>query len=208
MGKVYIIGIGPGSKDYIPPVVCQKIEKADCLIGAPRLLSLFSNETKIFIILKDNYAEVIEYIKKNKEKKSIALLVSGDPGFYSFSAQITGKLKREEYEIIPGISSLQIACARIGESWQGMKVISLHGKNISGLEQSIQDHPKLFLLCDYKNTPAQIASYLFQKGIQERECIVFKNLSLQDEQILFSDIRSLQREKVDQTALWVMIIKK
>ena len=46
MNKIYIIGIGPGTEDYLLPIAKREIERADCLIGAKRLLSLFAELNK------------------------------------------------------------------------------------------------------------------------------------------------------------------
>lgn len=208
MGKVYIIGMGPGSEDYVTPAAEKKIHDADIIIAAPRLLALCSRLEKKAVPLKENYQEVVEYIERNRDQNTIAVIVSGDPGLFSYSSRITGLLPAGEYEIIPGISSLQLACARVGESWHDMYIVSLHGKDINGLEESVIHHQKVFLLCDGKNTPGRIASYLLEKGIEDGMCFAFQNLSLKDEKIIRADIRTFQTMNNQWTGLWVMMIKR
>ena len=206
-GGVYIVGIGPGSKEYLIPLAKKVIRDADVLIGAPRLLPMFKTEKEV-IPLKGNYSKVLNYILKNKDKERIAVLISGDPGIFSFSHQVTSRLKPSEYEIIPGISALQLAFARIGESWDDVFIFSLHGRTKRGLINAILNHKKIFLFTDRKNNPANIASFLFRKGIRKRKIFVFNNLALGNEKIIETDIKTLQKSKDEWGELCVMVIKK
>ena len=50
MGKIYIIGVGPGSKDYLTQKAINTVQKVDITIGSQRAVNLFDNvnETIIF----------------------------------------------------------------------------------------------------------------------------------------------------------------
>lgn len=207
MGKVYIIGTGPGSKDYLLPLAKKIIKKADVVIGAPRLLS-FSPKGKQTISLKGNYSQILDYIKKSKNNKNIAVLVSGSPGVFSFSRRITSALKPSEYEVIPGISALQLACARIGEAWDDLCIISLHAKNLQGLIKKITANKKVMIFCDNKNTPSYVANYLVKKKESKLKVTVFGNLSMQNEEIIESDVASLANTKKRWEGLWLLLIEK
>ena len=206
MNKVYIIGSGPGSIDYLLPVAKREIERADCLIGAERLLSLFSYQDKKVIRLDGCYKEAILYIKKNKDKEKIAVLVSGDPGLYSFLGQVRMVLKKEEYVVIPGISTLQIAFARIGESWQDAKIVTLHGRRKGNLAKELKGFDKVFLFTDTKFPPEKIADYLLHNGVKNRRAIVFEALTYPNERIVDTDLKTLSNKKG--FGLCAMIIKK
>ena len=205
MGKVYIIGIGPGSREYLLPLAEKIIRNADVLIGHERWLRLF-NMKKEKLFLKGNYSRILDYTLKNRDSKNIAVLVSGDPGIFSFSSLITSQLKPGEYEVIPGISSLQLAFARIGESWQDALIFSLHGRSKRGLAEAVLRHRKVFLFTDGKNNPASAASFLFRKGIRKRRIFVFKNLSFPDEVIIRTDIERLRKSREEWGGLCVMIV--
>ena len=84
MNKVYVIGIGAGTEDYLLPIARREIEASDCLIGGKRALGLFRDLHKEEIPLEGSFERVIPYLLRERERKRIALLVSGDPGLYSF----------------------------------------------------------------------------------------------------------------------------
>lgn len=203
--KVCIIGIGPGGEDYMLPIARCSIEEADCLIGAKRLLALFGSLHKEEVCLDGHLDKVIPYIKRYRNKKKIAVLVSGDPGMYSLLKKISSALKPEEYSVIPGISTLQLAFARIGEGWNDAKVISLHGRKVTNLTSEIRFSEKVFLLTDSGLPPDKIAGCLLKGGLENRRAVVLENLSYQNERIIDTDLRRLSRIKG--WGLCAMIIK-
>lgn len=204
--KVSIIGTGPGTKDYLLPIAKREIEKADCLIGAKRLIALFRNLGKEDVLIAGHFDAAIDYIKKHRRKKKIAVLVSGDPGMYSFLESISKTLKKEEYVVIPGISTLQLAFAKIGESWHDAKVISLHGRKLNNLTQVVEGSRKLFLFTDRSFPAHKIAAQLLKDGLENRRAVVLENLSYLDERIVDTDLKHLSRMK--KFGLCAMIIEK
>lgn len=206
MHKIYIIGIGPGTEDYLLPVARREIEKADCLIGAKRLLGLFAGLSKEKIRLEGHFNDVIPYIKENRYKKKIVVLVSGDPGMYSFLGQLSKVLSKEEYLVIPGVSTVQIAFAKIGESWQDAVIISLHGRKFSNLVKEVKDYAKVFIFTEPKLSPEKIAVYLLDQGVENRRAVVFENLTYPDERIIDTDLKKLSKMKG--FGLCVLVIRK
>lgn len=206
MPKLYVIGIGAGTADYLLPIAKKEIRRSDCLIGGRRQLFLFKRFKKEKIYLEGRFNYVIHYIKANLAKKRIAVLVSGDPGLYSFLGQIEINFKKENYEVIPGISAFQVAFARIKESWQDAKIISLHGRALNTLAREARPASKIFLFTDSGFSPNKIAAYLLNKKIKNRRAVVFENLGYHDERIIDTDLNNLS--KMEGFGLCVMIIKK
>ena len=203
--KIYIIGVGPGTKEYLLPIALKQIKAADCLIGAKRILAEFKSLHKEEFPMEGNLGKIIPFMKKQKGRKRIAVLVSGDSGLYSFLDTISGKLKKEDYEVIPGISSLQLAFARIGESWQDAKIISLHGRSVGTLAAQVKRNQKVFLFTDAEFPPQKIAAYLINKGIDERGVIVLEQLGYPGEKITDTNLKRLSL--MNGFSLCVMIIK-
>ena len=193
--KVQIIGVGPGAEDYILPAARSEIEKADCLVGAERYLALFRDLGKDEVRIQGHLDRVIPYIKKYKHKKRIAVLVSGDPGIYSLLGKLSKALKPREYTVIPGISALQLAFARIGESWSDAKIISLHGRKTDSLAAEISASAKVFLFTDADLPPDEIASRLLKEGSENRRVAVLENLSYPNERVVNTDLKRLSKMK-------------
>ncbi|MGQ3683724.1 MAG: precorrin-6y C5,15-methyltransferase (decarboxylating) subunit CbiE [Candidatus Loosdrechtia sp.] len=190
--KVIIIGCGPGLKSYIFPRALSYIKKADILVGSRRLLKLFPDSNARKIVLEKNYRTMIDKIGAWSYTEQVVVLVSGDPGFFSYTKMMVKTLGRENCMIIPGISSIQLAFAAIGESWDDACFISLHGRDSGHKElvKKVREHDKVGILTDDKNTPAVIARRLLKNGMRGRRMYVCENLSLPDERICEMDLTS------------------
>ncbi|MFQ6051314.1 MAG: precorrin-6y C5,15-methyltransferase (decarboxylating) subunit CbiE [Candidatus Hydrothermarchaeota archaeon] len=192
MGKIFVVGVGPGSDEFLTPCARKIIDKADILVGGNKILSSFKNKRKK--VIDKDLEEIIGFIGEHKEK-NIAVLTSGDPGFYSILALILKKFPKEEIEVIPGISSMQLCFAKIKEIWHDAKFISLHGRNMDILVEEIKDHPKIAILTDPSNPPNKIAELLIQNNIPCEKIAVCENLSLSSEKVILTSVEEVFRKK-------------
>ena len=156
--------------------------------------------------MEGHFERVVPFLLKERENKKIAVLVSGDPGLYSFLGTISQVLRKEEYVVIPGVSMVQIAFARIGERWEDAVLLSLHGRKMDDLAARVERSIKTFFFTDPGFPPEKIAAYLLEKGVENRRAIVMENLTYPDEKIVDTDLRSLRG--MEGFGLCVMIIKK
>ncbi len=206
--KVIIAGCGPGLKAYISPKALYNIKKADILLGSRRLLKLFPNINAKKIIIEKNYKIMVDRIARWRSSMQVVVLVSGDPCFFSYAKMIVRKIGRESCIIIPGISSMQLAFAAIGECWDDASFISLHGRS-TGYERlikKVRNNCTVGILTDNKNTPAVIARRLLERGIHDRRMFVCESLSLPEERIMETDLASAVNIKTNGAS--VVIIKK
>lgn len=189
---ITIVGCGPGHKSYINQIGIAKIKESEMLIGSKRLLETFKEIKVERILLGKDYQSLVNKIYSLKKRK-IVILVSGDPGFFSLAKILIKKLGIENCEVIPGISSVQLAFARIGENWNDARFISLHGRSeeMNDLAQAVKQHDKVAVLTDDNNNPSKIAKLLVKNKITEGNGFVFENLSLENETIHKLDIRSM-----------------
>jgi len=93
--------------------------------------------------------------------------------------------------VSPGISSAQLACARLGLSWHDAVFYSVHGRESGGLPELVRTHPKVIILTDPARTPGVIAGMLSKNGIRGKKIYVCENLSYTDEHIGAYDIESV-----------------
>ena len=205
MNKIYILGIGPGSKDYLLKKVEKIVKQSDVIIGGSRALKMFSNLNKEEIKITADLDRIKNYILKNYKKKRISVLVSGDPGLYSMLNYLKRHIDKELLEVIPGISSLQLAASRIKLNWNVMKLTSLHGKNNQEkVIRKIKENEKVGLFTDHKYSPDKIAKLLINQGITDKKGFVFEDLSYPEERIVRGSLQELQEYNFSK--LTVMVI--
>lgn len=182
MNKIHIIGLGPGHKDYILPIARKKINESDIIIGAKRNLGNIDTSDKETFDISKGLSKMIDYINENIENKTIAVVVSGDTGFFSLKSFIKKNLKDVEMNIIPGISSVQYMFSRINESWEDAYFLSLHGRDEDILE-IVKQNKKLAILTDKIWNPQKISKELVDNHIKNKIIYVGENLSYDDEKI-------------------------
>lgn len=180
---IRVIGIGPGSKDYLTPLAAEFIEQANILVGGKRLIEGFAREGQEVYYITNNLPEVVEYIRARAKTQEVAVLASGDPGMYGVLNFLMKHFSRDEIEVIPGISSMQLACARLKISWHDAVLTSVHGRELGNLAELVRDNEKVIILTDYKLTPALLARELIKAGIGTRTVWVCQNLSYPNEVI-------------------------
>jgi len=205
LNKVYVLGIGPGSKDYLLKKTEKIIEKMDVLIGGSRALETFAEQEAKKIKITLPLAEIKNYILDNFKQQKIAVLVSGDPGLYSLLNYLKRQIEADIFEVIPGISSLQLAASRIQISWHDLRITSLHGKdNKEELLALLNKESKVGIFTDNKFSPPKIAEYLLENNIVDKTICVFENLSYPDEKITVGSAAEIK--KLSFSKLTVMII--
>ena len=126
---ILIVGCGPGSPDYLTPAACRAIEGAEVLVGASHLLDLFSKHPAERIRVQADIPKILEEIAVRLHRRKIAVLVTGDPGLCSLAQPVLKRFGRDSCEVIPGISSIQVAFARLGLDWVNARIIDAHGGN-------------------------------------------------------------------------------
>lgn len=185
MKNVSIIGIGIGNLDFTHKKSMDLISNSDCLIGAKRMLSDFIHLNKD--TFESSKAEdIYKYISKDSVHKSFGVLVSGDTGFYSLSKKLTEILKQDEditVENIPAIGSLQYFCSKLNLSWDSIKFVSAHGRNLN-IISNIMFNKKTFMLTGGELKPKNICKLLVDKGLGNLKVSVGENLSYDNERII------------------------
>ena len=162
-------------------------------------MSLFPDADADTYVLSNNYKLLItRIVSLSKKKKKVVVLVSGDPGFFSYSKLIVDKLGVEKCEVIPGISSIQMAFAKIGRTWNDACFMSLHGRSakLASVVKKITDNEKVAVLTDNSNNVKLIAKKLLETGVKERKIFVCENLSLEEERIREFDVSSILKIRV------------
>lgn len=181
--KIIIVGCGPGSAEYLTPAAMRAVDRAQVLVGAERLLELFPSVEAELIIVRAGIDEVIDRIAADAEKKTVAVLVSGDPGIFSLAGRVTERFGRDSCEVIPGVSSVQTAFARIGLDWADARIISAHKENPdSGVVGSLRDEEKIAVLAGSLRALRWIADIAEELG-RDRRIFVCEDLTLESEQV-------------------------
>lgn len=176
---IYVIGTGPGTPEWVPPAIRETVLLCDALVGSERLQELFPEFSKERHILSANLRQTYKIISTLLEQSlTIGVLVSGDPGFYSILPGLRREFPQAQISVLPGISSLQLAFAKVVLPWQEASFCSVHGRDLNTLPWVISS--PLAVLTGGANTPQKVAQLLLDRG-QDPEIAVGNALSYADE---------------------------
>lgn len=118
-GKVYIIGAGPGDPKLITLKGKEVLEKADVVIYTgsllnPEILKYARRDAEFYDSAGMCMEEIVQRIVDAAcNGKTVARLHDGDPSIYGAIKELMDALEKHgiEYEVVPGVSSLQAAAA-------------------------------------------------------------------------------------------------
>ncbi|MEL7632613.1 MULTISPECIES: precorrin-6y C5,15-methyltransferase (decarboxylating) subunit CbiE [Sporomusa] len=180
--QVVVVGIGPGSPDYVLPVVSRRIAQARVLVGSKRALDTFAAGGQVTRIIDKDINGVLDFIEEQLASQDVVVMVSGDPGFYSMLVAVRKRFAPESITVIPGISSAQLAFARVAEVWQDAALISMHGRTAADEVLRYRPGHKLGILTDTQHNPACISRILLAFGWPEAAHVwLCANLSYDNE---------------------------
>ncbi|MBF7083289.1 precorrin-6y C5,15-methyltransferase (decarboxylating) subunit CbiE [Desulfallas sp. Bu1-1] len=207
MATITVVGLGPGSKDYLTRAAEEAITQADVLIGGRRQLEMFQATPAEKYTITSDMESVFNIIKSKAAGGSkIVVLASGDPGFYGILSSLKRGLPDLDIRVIPGISSIQLACASLGITWDDAFLTSCHGRDCAALASEVKNHKKVIILTDPKRNPGKLARILLEQGAGDRPVFVACNLSYPNEVIIKTTLGQLAAVDQWQAGNCVMVI--
>lgn len=193
--KVYIIGVAPYGASSLTPPAHRLLNRAELVFGGKRLLQMFPHHPGEKVVIKNNLAEATDLIKRNLGRKRMVVLASGDPNFYGIAGYLTAKLGKNVVDITPNVSAMQLAFARIGESWEDAVFVSVHSRPIADIVNTVRSNAKIGIFTDDKHTPAAVARVLLKHGVDGYRAYVCQNLGGKEEKIVKTNLPNLVKMK-------------
>jgi len=184
---VSVVGVGPGSSEYLLPVARAAVQAADVLVGGQNALALFASLGKEQLRIGSDLDGVLAYIEAARQDRRVAVLLSGDPGFFSLLPRLRQHLGADAIAVIPGISSLQLACARLGIKWDDLAVASVHGRGLESLS-AIAGARRAAVLTEPKFPPGMVCRYLLEQRSGFQQAWVLTDLGLPGEKTVYGSL--------------------
>ncbi|MFN2539241.1 MAG: precorrin-6y C5,15-methyltransferase (decarboxylating) subunit CbiE [Mycobacteriales bacterium] len=168
---ITVVGIGADGWEGLSRAARQAISSAPVVLGAPRQLGLVPVEGIPWTTLAD-LDDLLD------EHPSCVLLASGDPMHFGIGATLAG---RREVHVIPAVSSISLACARLGWAVQDVRVVSMVGRRpVIG---PLVDGERLLVLSADASTPALVAGLVDAQGFSESSVTVLSDLGGPEEHV-------------------------
>ena len=180
--QIDIVGIGMGSPETLTGEAAAALDACDCMIGARRMLESAAR-SGVPCYAEIAPVKIVECIAAHPEHRRVAVVMSGDSGFFSGTKKLLPLLAGHHVRVIPGLSSMQVLCARLQTSWDDAKAISLHGRAGSVVPEVLK-HGKVFALTDGTDALKRVCADLCDAGMGDARVAVGQRLSYPDEAIV------------------------
>ena len=193
--KIIVVGIGPGDPAYLLPKAQKMIEKARILVGGRRALADYSHSGARECAIGADIPGVLAFIREALAEDDVVVMVSGDPGYYSLLDALRRTFPIGQIEVIPGISSLQLAFARLALPWHNARLLSFHGREPLETELVRTAGAVLGMLTDGRSNSQTIAARLLSCGWREGDIMyVCTRLSYADERVIETTLGAAQND--------------
>ena len=129
MGKVFAVGVGPGSPKYVTDVVKDVVINSDVIIGYKYTLKTIEELTKnkeVHEITMQDQEEAYQKVSKSLGNKTCVVPFTGDVNFSE--SEVVDRLIEifGDVQVIPGISSVQVAASKARVPLDKSRVITMH----------------------------------------------------------------------------------
>ena len=184
--RIIVAGIGPGSPEYMVPAAKKAIESAKYLVGGRRALSQYAKASggqQTCAVTRD-IDGVMAFVHEGLDKADVVVMVSGDPGYFSLLDALRRTFDAHLIDVIPGISSFQLAFSRLALPWHDAQLLSFHGRVPKESDLSYAPGKKLGMLTDVQHNSKTIAETLLAHGWPESAFYaICARLSYEDETV-------------------------
>ena len=189
--KITLIGMGSGCPDSLTVQGLTALREAQLIMGARRLLSALPagcTDNRVAAYLPD---EILNLLPTSGCEK-IALIYSGDTGFYSGASALVERLRAQGYQptVLPGLSSVQLLAAALGRTWQEWNLVSAHGRACDPVAECMQGKPTFFLTGG-SETPATLCAQLAAEGFGELQATVGQDLGTPEQKLVSGTVAQL-----------------
>ncbi len=201
---ISIIGIGDDGLAAVSEATRQLILSAEVLAGSERTLALVPEATGKHLPVSGDLEDVVEKIEAAGDAK-IVLLVIGDPLFYGLARFLCDKLGHDRCEIIPHVSSMQIAFARVKESWDEAFLTNLANHSLPSVIERIRTAEKVGLFTTEQNGPAAVAQAMLDHRVDYFTVYVCENLGAKNERVTRGTVAEIADDTFESLNVMVLV---
>ncbi len=221
MNKVYAVGVGPGSSDYVTKIVEEIIKKSDVVVGYKYTLKTIENflsGKEVHEITMETQEDVYQKVQKNLGEKTLVIPFTGDVNFSE--SEVVDRLIEifGDVRIVPGISSIQVAAAKTRVPLDKSKVITMHistsiEREKIDLQKALLDGLSVVLVPRpwpkeraKHFMPSEIAFYLKKNGFNttKLKVHVFENLTTEKETSFVGMLNDLEGKEFSDLSVMVI----
>ncbi len=202
--RITIIGIGDDGFDGLTRQALDMIQQAGTLFGPANLINKLPAGNFQKVVLSADLDQAALSIA-SATQGPLVMLASGDPLFYGVTRYLCDRLGKDRFEVIPHVSSMQLAFARVKESWDEAYLSNLASQSQSHVISRIRGAQKVGLFTTEQSPPDVIAQALLDQGVDYFTVYVCENLGSPDERVTRGSIAEIAKQRFSNLNVMILI---
>ncbi|MGB3523895.1 MAG: precorrin-6y C5,15-methyltransferase (decarboxylating) subunit CbiE, partial [Mycobacterium sp.] len=191
--RIAVVGIGADGWAGLGGPVRETVLAADVVLGAPRQLDLLpeadgQRRLKWPVPLHAGLPALFEELAGQR----IVALASGDPLLSGIGSTLIALLGNERVTVVPAISSVTLARARLGWPVESAAVVSVVGRDVHAVLRELAPNRRVLVLSSDERTPGQLAALLSDRGYGASRMVVLGDLGGAAESMLDTTAAAFQ----------------
>jgi precorrin-6Y C5,15-methyltransferase (decarboxylating) len=205
--KLVIVGIGDDGLAGLTESAQRIVAGADPILGAPAMLRLLEGVPARKLPLDPDMPTALRQVREALATHRPVLVSSGDPLFYGVARYLCDRLGKDQFEVVPHVSSMQLAFARVKESWEDAYLTNLAGRPLETVVDRIRTAEKVGLFSSDEHPPSRVAAALLDRGIDYFRAYVCENLGSPDERVTQAELSDLAGMEFDPLNVLILVRK-
>ena len=201
---IHVIGIGDDGLEAVSAAVRKTISEAEVLFGTERTLALLPASKVERHPITTDLAALVAALERAAGKRTV-LLVYGDPMFYGLARYVCEKLGKERFVVVPHVSSMQLAFARVMETWEDAYLTDLAKHPLDTVLEKIRTATKVGLFTTDNCGPGEVARALLERRIDYFTAYVCENLGARDERVTRGTLAEIASQRFDSLNVLVLV---
>jgi precorrin-6Y C5,15-methyltransferase (decarboxylating) len=203
--KVFIVGIGDDGVEGMTSQALRLVESAERLVGPDSCRELVPLGLRDRLETVGSLDELVERIEELSGHR-LVVLASGDPLFYGTARYVCSRLGKDRFEVVPHVSSMQLAFARVKESWEDAYLASLSGlSTIERVIEKIRTVDTAGLFTSEQWPPNVVAASLLEQGLQGYQAYVCENLGSPDERVTQGSLKEIASDSFGPLNVMILV---
>ena len=201
---ICIVGIGDDGIEGLTSSTLAIIKQADLIVGPSRLTDGFASEVGEVWDVGSDYEALAVRLADSAELQ-VVILTAGDPLFYGTARFLCDRIGKSRIRVIPNVSTMQLAFARVKENWDEAYLTDLANQTIEHVVQKIRTAERVGLFTTSKITPQTLAVALLAAGIDYFTAYVCENLGSPDERVTTGTLKEISTSSFDSLNVVILL---
>jgi len=204
--RIQIVGIGDDGLDGLTGQARQIIDSAAVIIGPKPLLDKLPKTDASHIAVGSNLEQLQQAIRGIGDSPAV-VLAGGDPLFYGIARYLTDTFGKDKFDVIPHVSTMQLAFARVKESWDDAYLTNLATQPLDRVVDNVRTSELVGLFTTKSIAPSVVAEALLDRRIDYFTAYVCENLGTPDETVTQGDLPSIRGQSFGEMNVMILVRK-